>query len=360
MVVGICHLQGWQPLPWRRSPVSFGQISLGVVFQWKSWDKGPSSLALPRMVHHPWPVAPDVIWHIYSHLYCSSRDGGRDLPSSVEVAPTMGQVPCEFRADWPTFIFQLVTPDVIWHIYSHLYCSSRDGGRDLLSSGRAAPIIGKVPCEFQADWPGCSFSREELRQGSFQPCPAQDDASSMAGGSEHDLAHLLTPVLLIKDGGRDSPSSGEAAPTMGQVPCKFQADQPSFIFQPVTPDVIWHIYSHLYCSSRDGGRDLLSSGRATPTMGKVPCEFRADQPGCSFSREELRQKKALPCPGWCIIHGRWLWTWFGTFTHTCTAHQGMVVGTCHLQGRQPLPWGRSPVSFKQIGQPSFFSWWLLT
>ena len=81
----------------------------------------------------------------------------------------MGQVPCEFRADWPTFIFQLVAPDMIWHIYSHLYCSSRDDGRDLPSSGRAAHTMGKVPCEFQADRPGCSFSREELRQGSFQP-----------------------------------------------------------------------------------------------------------------------------------------------------------------------------------------------
>ena len=79
MVLGTCHLQGRQPLPWGRSPVSFGQIGLGVVFQKKSWDKGPSSLTLARMVHHPWPVAPDVIWHIYSHLYCLSRVGGRDL-----------------------------------------------------------------------------------------------------------------------------------------------------------------------------------------------------------------------------------------------------------------------------------------
>ena len=58
--------------------------------------------------------------------------------------------------------------------------------------------MGKVPCEFWADRPGCSFSGEELRQGSFQPCPTQDGASSMAGGSGHDLAHLLTPVLLLK------------------------------------------------------------------------------------------------------------------------------------------------------------------
>ena len=110
----------------------------------------------------------------------------------------MGQVPCEFQADWPNFIFQLVAPDMIWHIYSHLYCSLRNGGRDLPSSGKAAPTMGKVPCEFQADWPGFSFSGEELRQGSFQPSPAQDGALSMADGSRHDLAHLLTPVLLLE------------------------------------------------------------------------------------------------------------------------------------------------------------------
>ena len=70
----------------------------------------------------------------------------------------MGPVPCEFRADWPSFIFQPVAPDVIWHIYLHMYCSLRDGGRDLPSSGEAAPTMGKVPCEFWADWFGCSFS----------------------------------------------------------------------------------------------------------------------------------------------------------------------------------------------------------
>ena len=148
-------------------------------------------------------VTPDVIWHIYLHLYCSSRDGGRDLPSSGKAAPPMRQVPCEFQADWPTFIFQLVPPDVIWHIYSHLYCSSRDGCRDL-------------------------------------------------------------------------PSTGEAAPPMGKVLCEFQEDQPTFIFQLLTPDMFWHIYSHLYCFSRDGGRDLPSSEKAAPTMGQVPCEFRAN------------------------------------------------------------------------------------
>ena len=71
-----------------------------------------------------------------------------------------------------------------------------DGGRDLPSSGEAAPTMGKVPSVFWGDWPGFSFSGEELRQGSFQPCPAQDGASSMAGTLERDLAHLLQAVLL--------------------------------------------------------------------------------------------------------------------------------------------------------------------
>ena len=54
---------------------------------------------------------------------------------------------------------------------------------------------------------------------------------------------------------------------MGQVPCEFQADRPNFIFQPVALDMNWHIYLHLYCCSKDGGRDLPSSGEAAPTMG---------------------------------------------------------------------------------------------
>ena len=88
--------------------------------------------------------------------------------------------------------------DVIWHIYSHLHCSTGDGGRELPSSGDVALTMGQVSCEFWADQPEFSFSGEELRQGSFQPCPAQDGASSMVSGSWHDLAHLLTPVLLLE------------------------------------------------------------------------------------------------------------------------------------------------------------------
>ena len=120
------------------------------------------------------PAAPDVIWCIYSGQHCFKGVLGMDLLSSGDVAPTMGQVLYEFHADRPTFIFQPAAPDVILHIYSHLYCSLRGAGRDLLPSKEEALTMGKFPCEFWADWPGFSFSWEELRQGSFQPCPAQD------------------------------------------------------------------------------------------------------------------------------------------------------------------------------------------
>ena len=113
---------------------------------------------------------------------------------------------------------QLAAPDVIWDIYSHLHWLEE------------APTMGKVPCEFQADRPGFSFSGEELRQGSFQPCPAQHGVLSMTGGSRCDLAHFLAPVLLLEDGGRDLPSSGDPVLTMGQVSCEFWADQPGFSF----------------------------------------------------------------------------------------------------------------------------------
>ena len=225
------------------------------------------------MVPHQSPVALVVIWHIYSCLACSSRDGGRDLPSSGETAPTMGQVPCEFWAYWPNFIFQLAAPDMIWHIYSHLYCSSRDDGRDFPSLGETVPTMGEVPCEFWAYRPNFIFQPVALDM----------------------IWHIYSGQCCFKGVSvMDLLSSGDVALMMGQVPCEFWGDQPNFIFQPVALDMIRHIYSHLYCSSRDGGWDLPSLGEAAPTMGKVPCEFWADQPGCSFSGKELRQGSFQP------------------------------------------------------------------
>ena len=60
----------------------------------------------------------------------------------------MGQVPCEFQADWPNFIFQSAVPDVIWYIYSILCCFKGILGMDLLSSGDVVLTMGQVLCEF--------------------------------------------------------------------------------------------------------------------------------------------------------------------------------------------------------------------
>ena len=43
-----------------------------------------------------------------------------------------------------------------------------------------------------------------------------------------------------------------------------------------------------------------------------------------------------------------LLTWFGTFTLGSAASQGMVISTCHLQGRCSLVRKRSPVSLVKI------------
>ena len=320
MVAGTCCLQGRQPL-------SFGQIGLGLVFQGKSWDKGPSSLTLPRIVQHPYPVAPDVIWHIYSGQCCFKGVLGMDLLSSGDVALTMGQVPCGFQADWPNFIFQPADPDMIWHIYSGQCCFKGVLGMDLLSSGDVALTMGQVPCGFQADWPNFIFQPADPDMiwhiYSGQCCfkgvlgmdlPSFGDVALTMGqvacefqadwpififqpAAPDVIWHIYSGQCWFKGVlGMDLLFSGDVALTMGQVSCEFWADQPNFIFQPAAPDMIWHIYSHLYSSSRDGGRDLLSSGEAALTMGKVPCEFWADQLGFSFAGEELRQGSFQPYP----------------------------------------------------------------
>ena len=307
MVVWTWHLQGRQLLPWERSPVNFEQIGLGVVFQGKSWDKGPSSLALPRMVHNAWPVAPDVISHIYSHLYFSLRDGGRDLSSSGEAALTMGQVPCEFWADRPNFIFQPVAPNVIWHIYSHLYCSSRDGSRDSPSSEEAVPTMGQVPCEFPADQPTFIFQ-----------LVAPDMIWHIYSGQ-----HCFKGVL-----GMDLLSSGDVNLTMGQVQCELQAYWPTFIFQLAALDMLWHIYSRQCCLTGDGAIHLLSSGEVILGLGKVPCKS----------------------PGECNILWRWEVRTFNPAHSKCAeSHQEPLAKKWRLTDllethKGPAPsWGHHPL-----------------
>ena len=85
--------------------MGFEQIGPDSLFR-GSQVKRSSSLALLRMVPHQWPVALAVIWHIYSCLAYSLEDSAKDLPSSGKVVLGWGQVPYEFRADWPRFSFQ--------------------------------------------------------------------------------------------------------------------------------------------------------------------------------------------------------------------------------------------------------------
>ena len=146
MVVGTCCLQGRQPLPWGRSPVSFGQISLGSVLQGKSWDKGPSWKTEPR------PICPKLTGDLSYGRGC--------LPLRWQVPTTIPQGRVQVWVNVPNHVWSC------WPWMMH--------------------------------HPGQGKAGEELRQGSFQPCPAQDGASFMAGGSRCDLAHLLAPVLLLK------------------------------------------------------------------------------------------------------------------------------------------------------------------
>ena len=129
-----------------------------------------------------------MIWHIYSGQHCFKGVEGMDLPSSGDATLTMAQVPSEFRANRPTFVFQ---------------------GK--MSRGSAAPRgLGVWACRLQGvmpyPWPRSPvsfepigqplFFRGKLRQGAWQPSPAEDGGSSAAGGSGRDLAHLLRAALL--------------------------------------------------------------------------------------------------------------------------------------------------------------------
>ena len=84
---------------------------------------------------------------------------------------------------------------------------------------------------------------------------------------------------------------------MRQVLCEFQSDQPNFIFQPVAPDMIWHIYSGQHCFKGILGMDLLSSGDDALTILQVLCEFQGDQPTFIF-------QPAAPDMIWHIYFGQ--------------------------------------------------------
>ena len=143
---------------------------------------------------------------------------------------------------------------------------------------------------------------------------------------------------------------------MGKVPCEFGRDPPkrsggdpwgNCIF-----DVIWHICSGQRCFQTGGGRDLPSSGDAALTMPKVPTEFRADRPTFVFQGrvETSRPRSQSAEDGASSTAG--LAPCLHVYSNPSKIKLG--VGTCRLQGVLPSPRARSPVSFEPIGQPLFF------
>ena len=118
------------------------------VFQGIVESRGLAAL-VPRTVGRQPQAAPDVIWHIYSGQHCFQGVGGVGLPSSGDDALTMAQVPSEFRANRPTFVFQ---------------------GK--MSRGSAAPRgLGVWACRLQGvmsyPWPRSPVSFEPIGQPSF-------------------------------------------------------------------------------------------------------------------------------------------------------------------------------------------------
>ena len=172
-----------------------------------------------------------------------------DLLSSGDVAFTMGQVPCEFWADQPTFIFKLAAPDVIWHIYSGQRCFNGVLGMDLLSSGDVALTMGQFPCEFQADWP-------------------------------------------------------------------------NFIFHLAAPDMIWHIYSGQCCFTGDGDIHLPSSGEVLLCLGKVPCKSGKDDtkhwgfyPWDVFQSPRPLKSESGRMEQWNVVSSYVTWTCISLMNH---------------------------------------------
>ena len=311
MVVGTCHLQGRQPLPWGRSPVSFRQIGLGVVFQGKSWDKGPSSLAYPAQDGASSMAGGS--WRDLAHLLTPVlllEGWWQGLAIFRGSSPYHGAGPLWVLSRLAKLHF---SAGGSWHDLAHLlvlYCSSRDGGRDLPFSGEAAPTMGKVSCEFRADRPGLHFS---------------------AGGSGHDLAHLLWAALL-QGGFRYGPAVFKGwCPHDGAGPLWVSRRLAKLYFSASSS---WRDLAHLLWAA------LLQGGfRYGPTVFRGWCPYDGGRYPVSF--EEISQPS---------FFSQWLLMWFGTFTvgrvegiwpaifRGCCTHQGTCRGPSPDQGAPPWRW----------------------
>ena len=183
----------------------------------------------------------------------------------------------------------------------------------------------QVPCEFQADWTRFHFS------------------GKIEGGSRHDLTHLPMAALLQSGGWYPLAIFRGDCPYHGAGPLwvSSRLDQVHFLGK-IEGTFTWG-------STSSRGMEVWTcclQGRLPLPWGRSPVSFKQMGHG-SFFKENWG----------------WLRTWFGTFTWDSTASRGTEARTCHLQGRLPSPWGRSPVSFEWICHGSFFreNWgWLWT
>ena len=80
-----------------------------------------------------------MIWHIYSGQRCFQGVGGMDLPSSGDASLIIPQVPSEFRANRPTFVFQ----------GKMSRASAAPRGLGVPSSGGDVLPMAKVPWSFE-------------------------------------------------------------------------------------------------------------------------------------------------------------------------------------------------------------------
>ena len=119
-----------------------------------------------------------------------------------------------------------------------------------------------------------------------------------------------------------------------------------------TPTSFGTFRSGRRCFQGGGGRDLPSSGGVALTVGKVPCEFRADPPTFIFSGGvETSSLPARPAEDGAPSTAG-LATVLQVYSDPSKIKS--EVGTCRLRGVLPAPWGMSPVSFEPIGPPLFF------
>ena len=97
---------GGDALPMAKVPCEFRMDRPTFSFQGKVETSRREANSPRRRGPRRRPAAPDVIWHIYWGQCCFQGVAGMDLRSSGGASLIIPQVPSEFRANRPTFVFQ--------------------------------------------------------------------------------------------------------------------------------------------------------------------------------------------------------------------------------------------------------------